>query len=695
MKKIKIKKKSNETITLKDFNKNIIDIINESNIIEEYNISDKKYKKEVFNSLFNVNDSRLNISDKNLKEFINSNSTVLHYSDKLINLYELSTNDIILSNNVYIISKCISNYDLELLNTLSKIIWKEFIENLDIQNSIYIDECNKILNNNFDLNYLKDKHYDLWFLIIDMLIQSNYHFKILFSNKKVENKLILNENRIEIKENIIKNLYQNILNYQNEINLEDAYKYFNINKSDKFLFVTLLIDSSINDCKSSIFLKNSKIFRTIFHEPTLKFMNDRNHKPIHNRLFILINTFYWWMINKIKPWDRYRFLLAGSIIKAAYDIRDAADVDYLILDHNDNIEEYTSLKPNIELEGLFDDFGKTYYANEEFYFPMIPEFYKKQNELKNKKEEFSKEKIIFNNYPKFSVSGLKIGRYFNIYSEMINSITDKNIDSLDTLLINYHTKIYYLGCPVIGLLYELARDHIKDIDLGRVSLKQLHDFHYINKNLRFLFSEEQIDKLKISRDYISSKKTKPLIILNNNIYHKELINKKKIGYGVLIRKCPLYMNKIIEIFIKSSPILFKDCKNKKIDFEKYYDNVLISSLPSEIKVFNEDKKIEGKYFYELDKKGKINIYLFSDSNIVFSDSIVIKGIIKININEKNQKIIKFNLDEKNLNSLFLECSNKKKYFNILANLIKNIIQFHKIIDNFTKEKIVIEYSKII
>ena len=162
---------------------------------------------------------------------------------------------------------------------------------------------------------------------------------------------------------------------------------------------------------------------------------------------------------------------------------------------------------------------------------------------------------------------------------------------------------------MIGLLYELARDHIKDIDLGRVSLKQLHDFHYINKNLKFLFSDIQINKLWISRDYISSKKTKPLIILNNNIYHKDLLDKDKVGYGVLIRKCPLYMNKIIEDFIKKSPFLFKNYVDKKIDFENYYDNVLISSLPSEIKVFNSDETIEGKYLYELEKTGKVNINL--------------------------------------------------------------------------------------
>ena len=60
------------------------DPMRSTNIIEEYNISDKKYKKEVFNTLFNVNDSRLNISDKNLEDFIKSNSTVLHFSKKII-----------------------------------------------------------------------------------------------------------------------------------------------------------------------------------------------------------------------------------------------------------------------------------------------------------------------------------------------------------------------------------------------------------------------------------------------------------------------------------------------------------------------------------------------------------------------------------------------------------------------------------
>ena len=66
------------------------------------------------------------------------------------------------------------------------------------------------------------------------------------------------------------------------------------------------------------------------------------------------------MINNIKPWDRYRFLLAGSTIKSAYNIRDCSDIDFIILDHKDSIEKYSNFKPNINVEGVFDDFGKTY-----------------------------------------------------------------------------------------------------------------------------------------------------------------------------------------------------------------------------------------------------------------------------------------------------------------------------------------------
>ena len=52
---------------------------------------------------------------------------------------------------------------------------------------------------------------------------------------------------------------------------------------------------------------------------------------------------------------------------------------------------------------------------------------------------------------------------------------------MDDFLYN-DTRIYYLGV-LLEIRFELIRDHIKDIDLCRISLKQLYDLFYINLNI--------------------------------------------------------------------------------------------------------------------------------------------------------------------------------------------------------------------
>lgn len=88
------------------------------------------------------------------------------------------------------------------------------------------------------------------------------------------------------------------------------------------------------------------------------------------------------------------------MIKSAYNVRDCADVDFLVLDHEGDIKNFY---PEVGVAGIFDDFGKTYYGNEEYYFPMIPEMYEKQKKMKetmrSEVEKVVDPLTILNNFP--------------------------------------------------------------------------------------------------------------------------------------------------------------------------------------------------------------------------------------------------------------------------------------------------------
>ena len=340
-------------------------------------------------------------------------------------------------------------------------------------------------------------------------------------------------------------------------------------------------------------------------------------------------------------------MLAGSCIKSAYNFRDANDVDFFVLDHNDDIEKYSKYFPDIGIEGYFEDFGKTYYANEEYYFPMIPSMFEKNKEFKKKQRDEKKsiqpiEKTVNNNFPKYSVSGLKVARYLVYFLDLLKNFDFSNkIETLDDFILSNETKIYFLGVPLSDIRYEICRDHIKDIDLERVSLKQCHDFHYCIKNYPNIFNSNQIKNLGLEKyKNIFTKNWKEnLINLNINLYHKSYESEERMGYGILILHCPLYFNDTLKRFMLQAPLLIYNQKiNMQIDHKyTFYQNVLISSLPSIIKV--SDMEYIGVYQYELTPMGIFDInFIYKENEEKINSKIIASGKFIVSLSQNTKKI---------------------------------------------------------
>jgi hypothetical protein len=387
-----------------------------------------------------------------------------------------------------------------------------------------------------------------------------------------------------------------------------------------------------------------------------------------------------------------RYVLAGSVAKSIYNVRDCSDIDFFVLDHEDNIEKYASYKPNTG-EGIYDDFGKTYYGNEAFYFPMIPEMYKKQQEWKLTRTKRTDTLTILNNYPEYSVSGLKAGRYVDIYCAICRKL-GYNVYNLDDVVSNPACHIYFLGVPILALKLEMARDIVKDIDLGRISKKQLHDMHYLDKNYGFLFSDSH--RTIFGFDQILDYKTlRSIIQLELNCYHIPM--EDGAAYDLIIRRYPMYVQDMLSTLIRKGPLLVSDVFAIKTgDIRNVYQKPLLSSLKDRMEFSG--KPVDVWYYYECSKNGEISIYILqkdAEEDISLYDEVCISGNIRVEISEGVKKL-SLNVGGKKMKNIYQKIENpdkRKEYRGTLINIMKNVIQLHKIIDCHTQEKVAVDILK--
>jgi hypothetical protein len=297
-----------------------------------------------------------------------------------------------------------------------------------------------------------------------------------------------------------------------------------------------------------------------------------------------------------------------------------------------------------------------------------------------------------NNYPEYSVSGLKAGRYVDIYCSICRKL-GYNIHNLDDIVSNPEFHIYFLGCPILALKLEMARDIVKDIDLGRISKKQLHDMHYLDRNYGFLFSES--NRIIFGFDRLSDHKmTRSMIQLELNCYHIPM--EDGAAYDLVIRRYPIYIQDMLNTLIKNSPLLISDIFTIKTeDSRNVYQKPLLSSLKDKMDISGKMNNV--LYYYECNKHGEISIYIMTkeDDDISLYEEVCISGNIKVEIKDEVKKL-SVNVNGKKMKNIYQKIENsdkKKEYRLILINIMKNMIQLHKIIDCHTVEKIAVDILK--
>jgi hypothetical protein len=672
-------------LNIADYNKKIIECIHNNQDEINYRLNGKlDYSKKIQKRLLKEDEKFKELDSQFLQQSFSYLKDKLQQTLPFIASFQIENRVLeILDKKKYIsddaneIAEHLKLLNFSLIQSLIRIIFSK-IKGRNM--SSFWAEMQTIMTKNYNnFEEIEDEYStNHVFFMLQLFANSVNHIKIIFHFTEDESKSLKNmvyQKKVNYTNDGMKNLYQQL-----------DEKLFDIEqKSEYSIWVSLVLDSRI---KGAYSVKNLGLF---FHEPTIRFLNERRHDIIYNGAGTYLRTFHVFLKTVINPIDQFRYLLAGSVAKSIYNVRDCSDIDFFVLDHEDNIEKYTSYKPNTG-EGIYDDFGKTYYGNEKFYFPMIPEMYKKQQEWKKTRDKRTDTLTILNNYPEYSVSGLKAGRYVDIYCSICRKLGYK-INNLDDIVSNPEFHIYFLGCPILALKLEMARDIVKDIDLGRISKKQLHDMHYLDRNYGFLFSESNRSIFGFDRlsDY---KITRSMIQLELNCYHIPM--EDGAAYDLVIRRYPIYIQDILSTLIKNSPLLISDVFTIKTeDSRNVYQKPLLSSLKDKMEISG--KMDDVLYYYECNKDGEISIYIMTkeDDDISLYEEVCISGNIRVEIKDGVKKL-SVNVSGKKMKNIYQKIENsdkKKEYRLILINIMKNMIQLHKIVDCHTVEKIAVDILK--
>ncbi len=670
-----------DTQHILEHNKNILDKLKTYQEEINYKIVDKlDYSKKIQKILLDRS-----VFDKNTFS-----------SDKLIPLcLKRINNNVILDKDASHILSQLKTVDYTILKNIIQMIFNSITKKRR-NYSLFMKKINV---------FFDDKAHASWeevelvygenvvFYLLFLLIQSTDDAIMFISETPVDDMkgaTLIYKRCVHLMRDGLFNFWQ-LLNYDNQIITAVPFVGDEPKCEYKF-YVYLVFDPRVRKASLNGFRIIDVVsgFKLLFHSPTVRFLNERKHDVIYNHLYVYLLTFDAFLQkNSVHSMN---YLLAGSVIKSTYNVRDCADVDFLVLDHEGEI---TDFYPNIGVSGIFDDFGKTYYGNEEYYFPMIPEMYEKQKKMKEmmKAETITTEPLtILNNFPKYSVSGLKAGRYIDIFAGECKRI-GYAVENMDDLVFNPENRIYFLGCPVIQLKLEMIRDNIKDIDLGRVSRKQLHDLHFLKKNYEFLFTQGECREFRFDRFVEGTDVRSPKIILSLDCYNRPLISENKVGYDLVIRRVPLYLRDITRVMIEEAPLLFSGGNElKENDFKKIYQSPLLSSLPAFMK--RDGALVKVSYYYEISRYGEIKIYINPSEDVSLFREICITGYIKIEIGEIKKILISVDGPKmKRIYAQFRNIDTRKEYRMRLIIFMKNLIQIHKMVDCHTKEKILVDFLR--
>lgn len=618
-------------------------------------------------------------------------------SDKLVPLcLKRVDSNVILDKDASHILSQLKTIDFRIVRSIIQIIFNRLTKNCK-NYSLFMKKINAFFDDEAPTSWdeVELRHGEnVVFYLLFLFIQSTDCAMMFMSEKPVDDMkgaTLIHKRRVHLMRDGLFNFWQ-LLNYDNHTYNSVPFV-SDEPKCEYEFYVYLVFDSRVRKASVSGFRVIDVVsgFKLLFHPPTVQFLNERKHDIIYNHLYVYLLTFEEFLQKNYS--HSMNYLMAGSVIKSAYNVRDCADVDFLVLDHENQIKNFY---PEVGISGIFEDFGKTYYGNEEYYFPMIPEMYEKQKKMKDSMrvdpDKVVEQLTILNNFPKYSVSGLKAGRYIDIFAGECKRI-GYVVENMDDLVFNPENRIYFLGCPVIQLKLEMIRDNIKDIDLGRVSRKQLHDLHFLKKNYEFLFTQCECREFGFDRFSGGFDIRHPKIVLSLNCYNRPLISESKVGYDLVIRRIPLYLQDITRIMIEEAPLLISGGNDlKEFDFKKIYQSPLLSSLPASM--MRDGKMVDVSYYYEVSSIGEIKIYINPPDEVSLFRDVCITGHIRIEIGETKKILI--SVDGVKMKKIYGQIGNmdvRKEYRMRLIIFMKNLIQIHKMIDCHTKEKVLVDFLR--
>lgn len=678
-----------ETSSIVSYNEKILDILSKTNRQISCKLFDRlDYKKKIQTSSIEENEDVkywehifCNFSGESLRGqvekqifFVTTGRMYNKIMDSLLRRYISSDANILITNMRKI------NFDI-LFAAIRIIQGKIRGRNM----SKFMGTIGKVMDDNF--RNFSDVHLkygsDVLFYLLNLCVHSVDGLRIMVNEETdMRNVYEVYRGKVSYTRDGILNLHQQLLGQLGECGIP-----FDLSDLSEYeLDVRLVLDMR---AKKTQIGYRADFLPLFFHKGTVDFLNNRKHDKILNNVGTYLRTFRVFLETKIMPEDRHRYLLAGSVTKALYNIRDCSDVDFFVMDHEDNIEKYGTYKPQMGCGTVFDDFGKTHYGNEKYYFPMIPAMYDAQQEFKKNRVISDDAKTILDNYPLYSVSGLKAGRYVDIFVGLSRKL-GYAINNLDDLLSDPACKIYFFGCPIINLKLEMVRDNVKDIDLGRLSRKQYYDMDYLKKNYGYLFSDDEMEILGFHR--LRTNSMESLVKLELNCYHCENEEFAGAGYDLMIRRYPLYLEDIMKTMIRNGPLLISDENERSIyEMRHIYQKPLLSSLKDKMEYREQEMDVE--YYYEVSSDGEISIYIGKEISIY--EKICVSGNIKVSIDGTTKKL-SINVGGKKMKKIYQQITTtdkKKEYRMMLINLMKNFIQLHKMVDSHTIERVVVDILK--
>lgn len=354
---------------------------------------------------------------------------------------------------------------------------------------------------------------------------------------------------------------------------------------------------------------------TILSEITRKFLHTRIYEPIPYATFVIINTYRRFMLEKLSPFDRKLICLLGGLSKSIWGVSITTDADYIILVPQEI--DYRRYRPNVLVPGVYDDFGYTFYHDELFYCPENDKNYEERQKLKISefRSEFWDGKLFpgEETYAK-DCSGLRINRYFNYFKHDCNLFLKSEgteLTSIDDIPLNMKFHYNLFGMKFMRLDFEIVRDEIKTIDMGRVSKKQMYHFHNIQEKYGDMFNYTWLGKF-FSKDTWCDKTEKRVI---EELYHGDT----RVPYvkRVVIRKPSKLTNEIVAEFFKDYPAINVSLTGKGDDYMYVYENVYLSSIPKNIDPFKTNGSV--MWIMVVLPNGKINAMIVSNLKDITTD----------------------------------------------------------------------------